>query len=106
MNTARKIEIVEETIRLYKELDKSCDDFCRLVNATIDKGLLDAVWRCVEFHRNHSAELIGDDCGMLDWYIFDNECGSKNLTVKIKGRNLLVNTPAKFVKVMEMLAKD
>ena len=106
MTTDRKIKIVEETIRLYKELDKSCGDFCRLVNATIDKGLLDAVWRCVEFHRNHTAELIGDDCGMLEWYIFDNECGSKNLTVKIKGRNRLVNTPAKLVYIIETLSKD
>jgi hypothetical protein len=77
MTRKEKLKILDETVRLYKELDDACDAFAELTGATYDKGLFDKVWRCVEYHRRHTAALIGDTNEWIDWYIYENDCGAK-----------------------------
>lgn len=101
MTTDEKIKIVTETVRLYKEFSAASDAFCKAAGATLDKGVLDAAWRCVEYHRRHTERIIEDKAEWLDWFIYENDCGEKELKVKYSNRWRAIRTPKDLVRVME-----
>lgn len=103
MKRAEKLKIINETARLYKELDAACDAFAKLTSATYENGtLLDKVLRCVEFHRDHTAELIGDTQGWLGWYIHYNMCGENGYEAVIDGKKTKpIRTAVDLLRVIE-----
>jgi hypothetical protein len=38
-----------------------------------------AAWAPVELLINCVAKLVGDDCGSVHWFIWDNDCGDKGM---------------------------
>ena len=101
MTRKEKLAILDETVRLYKELSAACEAFADLTGAAYDKGLLDKVWRCVEYHRRHTAALIGDDFDWLSWYIFENDCGERGHKAGFSGKERPIRTTRDLLRVME-----
>lgn len=101
MTTSEKIKIVKETVRLYKEFSDASDAFCKIVSGTIEGGVLDKAWRAVEFHRRHTAQLIGDNAEWLEWYIYECDCGAKPMRAKHGGRWRTIATEKDLVRLIE-----
>ena len=104
MTTKWKLEILDETIRRYKELREVCDAFAKLTGASFEIGLLDKLWRCVEYHRAHTAELIGDgppNDTWLDWYIHENDCGADGKVAGYAGNLKPVRNTKDLLKLIE-----
>lgn len=75
---------VQEAISRYKNLSLVWYGFEKVTGAAIDSPLGTQVWELFDLYLDGVSLSIGDDDQWLAWYIFDDNCGEKGLTIKHK----------------------
>ena len=70
-------EILTEFFEIYGECNEHLDKLIYLVG--IGGGLIESVFNLISLHVKTIERLIGDKNGTIDWYLWENNCGSKGL---------------------------
>lgn len=77
MNKTQKIEKLLET---YKDLDAMFDDIFKVFGiGVIDSKIFDTTYKCFDRYKEFVSEAVGDNSDWIGWYIYDNDCGEKEL---------------------------
>ena len=69
---------LKRTVAAYRLLDEEWDRLRRLTGADSDSALGSAVWEPITLLIEAVSERLGDDNGILDWFVWENDCGLKN----------------------------
>jgi hypothetical protein len=83
LNDKQKIKLIEECIGSYKKIGVNIDVVYKLFGSA-DSEFIDEIWTMFDLYIKNTEMLLEDEFNFLSWYIFDNECGERELTCKIK----------------------
>jgi len=70
-------EILTEFFEIYGECNENLNKLTNLVG--IGGELIESVFNLISLHVKTIERLIGDKNETIDWYIWENNCGSKGL---------------------------
>lgn len=89
--------IINGIVEDYQRLDKCCDDAIRVGMMDISGILYTTIW---ESFTNMMRRI--DVEGWIEWYIYDNGCGSKGYSVTISPTNrpISINNIKQLAKVI------
>ena len=95
------LETLKIIINHYKKLsaacDKAVDDGCLDPNGP----LFDAIWRAWSAWVDTTEHAC-----LIDWYIYDNDCGRKMLTMNVDGVDCAIGNVKQLHKVMVSMAEN
>jgi hypothetical protein len=77
---------MSEIVDQYKQTTEFCDGWYKLCG-DVPEIFFDM--RSVTTSVDMLMELAEDEYGWVDWYVFENECGSKGLEVRDEDGSLL-----------------
>lgn len=96
-----KKETIEEFIRLHKERETLIDKLQELFGFSDGVLMYETLFSMENFVLNLAAEKIGDKGDWLEWFVYDNECGSKGYEVTINGKEKKIKTVDDLLEVIE-----
>lgn len=102
-NITRKdaANLLEETIKLKKELDEQWDALSNVIGCAIESPLGKAVWRPIEHILELLSELLDDEIGSIGWFFWDNQCGEEGFEHSLpNGEMLEVRTVSDLLDVL------
>ncbi len=70
---------LRKTVDAKSAFDLQWDTLCDLIGGVTESPFGTAVWAPVEMLIDCVAELIGDNIGATNWFVWDNDCGAKSL---------------------------
>lgn len=95
------IKKLDSIISSYKELDEACDKAIEIGCLEPEGKLWNSIWGAFETMLDQiDYEIDPSSGGWIAWYIWDNECGSKGLSVKFENKK-----NGKPIRTSEDLAK-
>ena len=89
--------IIDDVLAVYERLNKSCDAAIAAGAMDINGPLYDAIWRGFSRMLRHI-----DYDGLVEWFIWENDCGRKRLTAKCAGmkKETAISTPRGLAKLI------
>ena len=103
MLTAHEIyKHITPVIERYKELSAQYDTLQTVLGVTVDSPFMNAVWQLFDDYESLVAYSIGDggEHSWLSWYIWENECGKRELPAAVGKRQ---EKPVRSVKDLATL---
>lgn len=102
MTTQNKIEIVTKAVEAYRDLDAHWKPIIKAFKNHDFPAWVQS-WKVYEAYIDMASVLIGDNGQLLDWYIFDNQCGKNKLPAKASSwkREKAISSPELLVKLIE-----
>jgi len=93
MKTLGKVKTI---INSYHRLSAACDAYRAIGAMEVDGELHNAIWTSFE----HMLSIIDED-GWISWFIYENDCGKRKMKAGYDGKNKVIDTPEKLVKLIE-----
>jgi len=84
-----KIKLVEELCEQHKKAHDQLQDIYRVMGS-FDFPFAETYNRLFENQIKLVSELIGDTAQWVDWFIFENDCGARNMCAIIDGKEIKV----------------
>ena len=87
-----KRELVEKVVKAYQRKEQLLDKFQELFGYTGGVFTYDVISDLDNLNIELASNILGDKEGWLEWYLEENNCGAKNLTVKINGEEKTIKS--------------
>ena len=97
---AEMLNCIRELVGAFRELEHVYDKLDSLIGVNCDSALFRTAYDMFGKYLESVAIVVGDDCGRLSWYIWDNECGKRGLTASVGNREIAVRTPEQLLSVI------
>jgi len=102
MNKINIDVVVTTVVQRYTELSTQCDALNAILKMDYESPLMRSIWMMFECYAASASALIGDNHEWLSWYIWDNQCGKKELCASLGTKKL---RPVRTVKDLVKLIK-
>ena len=93
------LETLTAIINRYKKLSAACDKATEAGCLDSSGPLFDAIWRAWSEWVSTS-----EHADLIDWYVYDNDCGKRKLTINVDGIEHVVGNVKQLHKVMILMA--
>ena len=100
MTHEEKVKRIETLVDTYCKLEGAFDSLNTSIGLDPNSLLFNASWKAFHLALNATAELIGDKFEWLDWYIYENQCGTKGLEAGPKDGTKPINNPEDLLWVI------
>lgn len=100
MTTKQKIHELTKLSNHYKELTSRFDTVYNLFGSA-DSKFCNSVWLTFDSYLDAVSLLLEDHNEWISWFIHDNNCGEKNLSVRLGKKRIKVDSVEKMVEVIE-----
>ncbi|MFN4909407.1 MAG: hypothetical protein ACK5H0_10300 [Bacteroidota bacterium] len=87
---------LQNIIEQRKRVDQMFRDAEKVGVIDVNGPLFNAVWHAIE-----SVTSIVDSYGWIDWFVYENEYGARELTVTIDGRKRKIKTIKQLHKLLQ-----
>lgn len=77
-----KLKLLDQWVEQYKILNQSWDILRKVIGADIESPLGDAAFKMFDQYTQVLAAAIGANEEDLVWYIYENNCGEKQMAAK------------------------
>lgn len=77
-----KLKLLQDWENTYKEISKTFDLFSELTGADAESPLFVALFNTHEQYTDVLALAIGANVEDLAWFIYENDCGAKQMAAK------------------------
>lgn len=101
MNRKEKIAEVVRVVKLVRDVDAAYDATKAGIGCDIEAPLWQAVFAMQAELIKQAAKLIGDQYDWLDWFVYENDCGTKGLEAGFERKLRKIRTPADIVRLIE-----
>lgn len=107
MTTADKIYYIEKLVAHYRELNEVDDKLSALFGHVLtDSPAFNPTWKAFDSYVQAVALLVGDtDAEWLFWFIWDNNCGEREMKAGYKNKLRPIKTVKQLVRLIEEGAK-
>jgi len=100
MKKKDKIELINKVINHYKqtsnEVNKINDVF-----KTCDFPFADCYYKLFDDYCKEISLRIGDTNDWIGWFIYENDCGTRNMEVIINKKTFKINSVQSLVDIIE-----
>ena len=103
MKTKEKITIIEKLLAHYQEMRAMSDAMYELFGAVADSRAMNPQWKAFDSYTDCVAKLVGDDWSWISWFIWENDCGKKELAAGKGNRMKPIKTVKDLVEMLEAI---
>ena len=82
MERTQKLALLKEWEDNYKEINKVYESLHEMYDCSPESKAVRVIFDTFENYTKSVAIIIEDEDDWLEWYLYDNECGKKELTAK------------------------
>ena len=93
------LETLTAIIDHYKKLSAACNKAADAGCLDPNGPLFDAIWRAWSMWVDTT-----EHADLIDWYVYDNECGRKMLTMNVDGVDYAIGNVKQLHKVIVLMA--
>ena len=95
------LETLTKIINHYKKLSAACDKATEAGCLHSDGPLFDAIWRTWGMWVDTTEHAC-----LIDWYVYDNDCGRRRLTMNVDGVDYVIGNVKQLYKIMVLMAEN
>lgn len=96
-----KIKLLTKWVAQYKALDAAWDKIYRVTGADCESELGRATFEIFDTYTDTLADLIGAHREDLHWFLYDNECGAKQIKAGAVGKMRKIKNIKDLIKLIE-----
>lgn len=96
-----KLMQIDGLVVAYRKLNKLEKLLKPIFDPRPECNLYNDLWASFQVHLRAVKLVIGDKYDWLDWYIYDNDCGHKDLYAVVDGKEVEVKTPEQLLDIIE-----
>lgn len=105
MTTAEKLKLLQLWECHSRSLDSAWDSLSSLTGADLESPLGKAVYFVFDDYTKAVAQLLGDQGGWLQWWLYENDRGTKKWStahpVTIGGKKFKARTLRDLLRIIE-----
>jgi len=104
LKTVKKEKKINELIKHYKQMMEMHDKFYDLTFSAPDAPMFEAAYKMLDSYIGATAKIVGDKGEWLNWYIFENDCGSSSNEATSDGNKYTeqpIDSVQKLVQLIE-----
>ena len=101
MTQLEKLKILDDVVSSHKSLEDMCNKLEAFTGIAHDALIFNTMREVAELSQDYAKQLVGDDNNWLDWYIYENDCGSKELKASIGLRMRKIKTTKDLLWLIE-----
>jgi len=103
MNKKQKLKLLSDWKRFHISSRNQYSELRRIFGSEPENSITDLTCDLLEEYTKLVSEKLGDECGWLEWFAFENDLGKKGFLVTYSdGKNSIrVKTIKDLLKVIE-----
>lgn len=102
MSEDETLSLLQEWETTVQELEHAWDGLAALTRLEPDSILGKAIWGIVEKYTAGTAARVGDDTGLLDWHLHENQLGTRGMACILPGgAEVSVQTVEDLLRVLQ-----
>ena len=101
MDKQAKLALLKELKSKIADSEEALDNLYSVFGSNPEGPLQSAIYGLTTFAVKATAAAIGDKYGWLEWFVFENEWGSKGLGVVIEDKPMQVTTLGELLNMMD-----
>ena len=96
----RAIELITELCQRKKDIDKDYENINKLFGIIPESPFFQTSYLTFDFALRIIVEMVRDKNEWIDWYIYENKCGEKELEAGKKGKMKKIKTVKQLVDLI------
>jgi len=101
-NDMDRLELITKAVESKLQLDSLYDELYNMFGMNPESKYSTIVYSILGNYIDLVAEVIGDRSEWLEWYIWDNECGSKGFEAGVNDNIRSVKTPEDLLWLIDI----
>lgn len=74
--------MLKNWLECFLRIEAEFDALNKLLGVSAESPLIRAMYEGHDLATKYLSELLGDENNMLDWFLWDNQCGERQLKAK------------------------
>jgi hypothetical protein len=103
MTKQEKIKLIQDLVNHYKDLESNCNQIANIFGCDYNSKFFTSIWGAFDAYMELVQKSTEDVFDWIPWFIYDNECGKRNIECEVRGG---VKVKVKTVKQLVELIDD
>ena len=85
LNKQQRIHLLKEWLDAFNKIQDTYDSLHKFLGVEVESPVVDALYACHTSYTKVLAQLLGDQCTWLEWYLWDNQAGKNRMEATPSG---------------------
>jgi hypothetical protein len=100
MNKQEKLQLIKSFVIKLQKFNNEYDKISNLFN--IESDFMNSVHDLIGFQIKQLSQIIGDEGGWLEWYIYDNDLGKREYEAGYEGSLKKIKNEEDLLEIIEL----